>query len=562
MAFVDDSVFNPFRDFVNLELPRRSAFLTVAITGYDGDPNGGGAPAILQGAPVGTWYFRETPEKTTYRKYDTSATSWVVQGTESGTSTNATLESLTFPIDYTDGTAVDPPADTVFAQQSEINAYLSDNGATNFKHVQLVFEALPRFIDHDVTFNLAAGVHRPIPTASTRSFHFADKFFGSGGSLLFQGATSASYTTLVGSQSITGVQTAGGDPYLDFGGTPFTGLDLRGTYAVLSTGQVALIHDHTDSRLYLVQTLSPDPTGGTCTVAQPSTILRNSLDDSATTTNVAVRFSVGLPSQTVIDMNDLIIDPFGASGNNLICDGCGVRYERVILDQLSMVAAFGKTPNGNGWNATNFGKMTMTSCSVRGVKPATGGADSHIFVGTGAQCSIFGMYVGGGEDPVRALGADFITAYGLILDQVGTASFQSLLVDGVGVRMFLAHSPTFAEKKNEVRDAAGIGVEITEGAVGSIVQNMQFKNCAGACVKVGSNVSLDVAQSYLDLGGNGDVGIDVVGPAARVTITTATDVTGSNGDVRIGGAVFSYADITAADDSTLTTFDLNTITRT
>ena len=28
-----------FEDFVVLELPRRAAFLTVAITGYDGDPN-------------------------------------------------------------------------------------------------------------------------------------------------------------------------------------------------------------------------------------------------------------------------------------------------------------------------------------------------------------------------------------------------------------------------------------------------------------------------------------------------------------------------------------------
>ena len=56
-----------FEDFVNLEVPRRPALLTVAITSYDGDPNGGGAPAILIGAPVGTFYQQETPE-TLWRK--------------------------------------------------------------------------------------------------------------------------------------------------------------------------------------------------------------------------------------------------------------------------------------------------------------------------------------------------------------------------------------------------------------------------------------------------------------------------------------------------------------
>ena len=49
-----------FEDFVNLELPRRAALLTVAITGFDGDPNVG-PPAIISGAPVGTYYQQETP---------------------------------------------------------------------------------------------------------------------------------------------------------------------------------------------------------------------------------------------------------------------------------------------------------------------------------------------------------------------------------------------------------------------------------------------------------------------------------------------------------------------
>lgn len=70
-----------FESFVNLELPRRSAHLTVGIAGYDGDPNDVGAPAILKNSPQGTWYQRETPAIVWYRKQIGGAigsTSWTV----------------------------------------------------------------------------------------------------------------------------------------------------------------------------------------------------------------------------------------------------------------------------------------------------------------------------------------------------------------------------------------------------------------------------------------------------------------------------------------------------
>jgi hypothetical protein len=74
-----------FEDFVNLELPRRPALLTYEITGYQGDPNDGGAPAILQGAPKGTFYLRNT-DQVLWRKAATGTTTWVVVG-GSGSST-------------------------------------------------------------------------------------------------------------------------------------------------------------------------------------------------------------------------------------------------------------------------------------------------------------------------------------------------------------------------------------------------------------------------------------------------------------------------------------------
>lgn len=56
MAFVEQTTFNQFRDYVNAELPRRALMLRpVFVGGYDGNPNLS-ANATLNNAPAATWY--------------------------------------------------------------------------------------------------------------------------------------------------------------------------------------------------------------------------------------------------------------------------------------------------------------------------------------------------------------------------------------------------------------------------------------------------------------------------------------------------------------------------
>ena len=57
-----------FEDFVNLELPRRPALLTVPIISFDDDPNNPAAPPIIQLAPLGTYYQQENPAVALWRK--------------------------------------------------------------------------------------------------------------------------------------------------------------------------------------------------------------------------------------------------------------------------------------------------------------------------------------------------------------------------------------------------------------------------------------------------------------------------------------------------------------
>jgi len=85
-----------FEDFVNLELPRRSAFLTYEITSYDGNPNSGSAPAALQGAPKGTWFLQQTGT-IFWRKRTSAANSWIIA------SINETYEEMDIYVRAADG---------------------------------------------------------------------------------------------------------------------------------------------------------------------------------------------------------------------------------------------------------------------------------------------------------------------------------------------------------------------------------------------------------------------------------------------------------------------------
>lgn len=67
-----------FIAFVNREIPRRPVMLTVDLTSYDGDPNAPGAPSIVQSAPKGTFYLRDSTEVLYQKGYSTPGTYRIV----------------------------------------------------------------------------------------------------------------------------------------------------------------------------------------------------------------------------------------------------------------------------------------------------------------------------------------------------------------------------------------------------------------------------------------------------------------------------------------------------
>lgn len=142
-----------FEDFLQAEFPLRSTLLKATDTGgYDGDPNDGGAPAIISGAPLGTWFREETAGKW-WRKTETT---WEEQNTgESGSKSItslgiATTEDMAWTVDY--ATGVSPPAGTIITTQAQFDAL----GAP-LRYIQEVADIRPQYIDHVVTVSVLSG---------------------------------------------------------------------------------------------------------------------------------------------------------------------------------------------------------------------------------------------------------------------------------------------------------------------------------------------------------------------------------------------------------------------
>ena len=164
----------------------------------------------------------------------------------------ATTTALTFPVDYNDPNAVDPPNGTIFESQAEIDAFLVDESATNFKHLQPVLSALPAQVKHVVTISLAVGVHRPRPTDTDVAWELTGKTVFAGGSVSIVGPDATTWDlldpTLAGllitSADGTGGLNASGDAWFDIWPTSnallLADLDVRGRFFKFSNGDIRI----------------------------------------------------------------------------------------------------------------------------------------------------------------------------------------------------------------------------------------------------------------------------------------------------------------------------------
>lgn len=542
-------------DILNLEIQNREPFLTVAGTGFDGDPNLG--PSVLNNAPPGSWYQRGN--LAFYRKRSSGASSWVVTDHPQLN----TFDALTFPVDYNDGTAIDPPVGLLFQTQAEIDDFLTTNGVTNFKHLKAAFDSIPPFYNFDVIFSCAGSIHRPTGvTAEDISWDLTGKVSLNNARIFIDGPVPSTWPAISGlsALSVTGT-TAGPLPSITVSGTPFAGLDLRGRYLVTAEGQVLICYENDDSTLGVLTDPSPAPTAVTvCDFV--GAYFRNSLTDLAGSALNNITMRMG----DFVQLRRVTGDAWGAASNATVFDFRGqydtaAPCENILMNMAAYFEVLAVTsPN------VQFGIQTRPnepggSLNINGMvyRPPPLANDNNNFIATftgdnGVSATFGagpGWYLAGSRLGLTIRGGG-VGSFNNVFDELGQAAVSGsgnglIQVREAGnLRVF-----NFGGKDHEYRgfrvlnpaDVGAIvfkdGATIDNGTPSVIMSDMTMP-----CVRI-EDASVE-RQGFIDGGGNTDVGVEIIGPGARVVLDADVDVTGTNGDVRLpDGTILTYAQLEA-----------------
>lgn len=554
-----------------------AAGATGAWAGHDGEvAQGLGSSWSFEEPTAGAITFVE--DEALHYAYDGSA--WNTLGATSGSagggftaSESETSPALSFPIDYNDVTAVDPPAGTTFKTQQEINDFLAANGTSNFKHVMACWDALPTFVNQTIDFNLAYGVHRPRnPEPAPAAWFFGPylgrpKIIGPRFFLRVQepSTTAASWAQVVAAQTVlTNNMNASGNPNVVFSGTPFTAGKLKGYYAHFSgSTNPVMIHDNTADTLFFARTGGGTITPGSTTVrvVKPGIIFRNSYNDTSQAKSLA--FQSFLPT-TAFGMffNGVTLETFGGSSGML----CQSRMDilQVLIDDAGVKDQFNVTSTSQAFNMDAQNNPTIQSqvwdFAIRSGRLAAvpgGGGGGMLLNGSFGNLlmSFVSAYLdGSGNNPLIVRDAMVRFFGNVICERTSTNSLYCAVVEGnaqngnnMGRALFRGVSAS-SGKYPEFRNGLG-GIEFIRALAmawgGTVVFN-GLTSATEAAIKAGEDCDLDLSGATLTNGAvaNAGRGVDLVGPRSRVKLNASTDVTGTaGGNARVDGITKTFQSI-------------------
>jgi hypothetical protein len=470
----------------------------------------------------------------------------VTGGTNSG-SNLVTMEALTFPVDYNDVTAVDPTAGLVFNRQAEIDSFLLAAGTSNFKHLNAVFESIPMIIQHNVTVNLAAGVHRPRavePSGAAwaipyKQFTSKDNSYAL---LTISGSAPSTWIpvdpALVG-LAITGMSAPNSlDPWIDVAGTPFTGFNLKGVFAVLDTGQTCVIHKHTNSRLYLTRDTNPTPSS-IVKIARPATVYRNSLDDLTTLHPYfgSSLFSPGIASTGWPQVQNVVMHPCSAYNFSFL--GGWFSFLRSIYDQrFPGIPGYGNCLGGAINSSFWIDDSSIFAVGYGGV--SIRGTDGYAYISS--------SYINGAGTGAYAGDGSMISLGGGVVFE---ACYEGISIEAA---VFLAEQFDTTLKLHEVRNSTYSGLSLYGHSRTRVDYQaaVKFVDHAVPAIRIFSGSTLTqtgvsvTGNGLVDGGGNTDVGIEMTGPNASAVLDSINNVAGALGAVRMSdGEIWSWLDLKA-----------------
>ena len=133
-----------FEDFVNLELPKRPPMLTLANSGFDGDPNTGSPPAGIANAPQGTFFFQNTGN-VLWIKDSSSPGTWAMVGSGGGGG-GGTQSPLTWHVETSgNDTTGDGSVGAPFATPTGALAKLASTYGERIKHLVKILVGIGNF---------------------------------------------------------------------------------------------------------------------------------------------------------------------------------------------------------------------------------------------------------------------------------------------------------------------------------------------------------------------------------------------------------------------------------
>lgn len=568
------------QDGFNREVALRGVVYRSSLIGYDGDPNGGSAPAVLQDCSPGTMYQRDSTGES-YVKETVSATSWTRLSKFSDA--QSTTTPITVDIDPAAGDYRPLDDDAQFFNQTDVDAWLASKGETAFRYPMDLLEVLPFTWLYRVKLILKAGTHRGRPgadydgnghtypiwlvgfkmdTGDPAVSSYNDGYLIVEGE--FAGHEKDDWTVdHVGgtctAYQITDEVTGEYEPYYDFapGTFPNDGT-LIGKIAYQAndgSGSSRIIYDHTDSRLYVNENIDTSPVATTIDVRVPAVIMRLGTGQPGLKIDVT-QISPGAASRQWIFQN-FSIEPTGGYGESIFIRG----VLSMQFDEMS-VSNYGVSPGDSyscfglyGANGArgNFATFRFIGCSFYDSL-----ASGHTLNSVRCQGTYTGiLHLNGcvvyanSTTSISGPGIGALRVYGcIIVDSSGHNAITTFGSDyGLCELFFNTNSgfPNLILRHTGVRG----GVFVAKNARWKVSYgcDIHFDTLAGPAIRVESYAHIlltDSAESNLHTrGGIADVGWDLVGPFMMVAIMdSAIDITGTSGDVRLpDGSIVTYASL-------------------
>jgi len=568
-----------------------------SLIGYDDDPNSPSAPDILKNCPPGTQYQRDS-NGNSYIKNTSDATSWTRVRKWEDPDTSTTTGAMA---PWFDPTAADiRPKDygVVFSNQDDIDAWYTAQGVTAFRHFMDFIECLPPRIAYLIRLRCREGTHLLRDGGAhdqwgNDRFILIDDYFtlvtgdptvdsDNEGRFVFEGNYHpGQYEERHAGGSVTAFQnfdevTGEPEPYLDFAASTFPNDgSLIGLWAVWESAswpgsyESALIYDHTDSRLYLIESPYDLVVGSSVNIRAPSVIWQNTTDVAGWDDGNSrpVEYSpVNLTNEDYygLDIQGVTLRPYEGTNGAISITGNPVELDRVMMEKGPQQIGFVDMLSGRDVSRVRFQDVSNRQAVGDGgysLNVVGRGSGSEVWV---VKSVFYGGDDGGGVIAVQ--GSGYVELNLLSSAFVDTAipattfSFGRAIVDAYECRVSASMGSTtipnywLRNTTNVPALVIGPGPNCyplstdTRSELGA----MMFKDQTGPCVRLTWNAVIDLTNppnaniwGYPhDRGGNSDVGWDIYAGANKLILPAATDATGTVGDIRLpDGSIKTYAQI-------------------